>query len=255
MSPPPVAEDALLRLEAVARTYVSGPVRVEALRPVDLVVRRGEWVAVTGPSGSGKSTLLHVLGCLDRPSAGRYLLEGRDVARLDDAALAEVRNQRIGFVFQRFHLLPDETALRNVELPLLYAGVARAERHRRAREALAAVGLESRAGHVPGQLSGGEQQRVALARALVKRPPLLLADEPTGNLDSAAGQRVLEILARENAAGTTVVLITHDAGIAARARRRLEIHDGEVREVPGPASPLEPAAPLGAPAPAAPPPP
>jgi putative ABC transport system ATP-binding protein len=236
MSPTP-PDDALLRLEGVARTYVSGPVAVEALRPVDLVVGRGEWLAVTGPSGSGKSTLLHVLGCLDRPSQGRYLLEGRDVATLDDGALAQVRNARIGFVFQRFHLLPDETAVRNVELPLLYAGVARALRRTRALAALEAVGLSARAGHVPGQLSGGEQQRVALARALVKRPGLLLADEPTGNLDSASGQRVLEILARENAAGTTVILITHDAAVAARARRRLEIRDGRVTEALPPRPP------------------
>ncbi|MFM8387314.1 MAG: ABC transporter ATP-binding protein [Planctomycetia bacterium] len=230
--PVPVAPagDALLRLEGVARTYQAGPVQVEALKPVTLDVARGQWVAVMGPSGSGKSTLLHVLGCLDRPTAGRYLLEGRDVAGLTDAQLAEVRNRRIGFVFQRFHLLPDEPAQRNVELPLLYAGVPRAERQRRALAALEGVGLGARARHVPGQLSGGEQQRVALARALVKQPALLLADEPTGNLDSAAGQRVLEILAQENARGMTVVLITHDAGVAARAQRRLTIRDGVLRE-------------------------
>jgi putative ABC transport system ATP-binding protein len=220
----------VIRLERAGRTYAGGPVSVEALKPVDLLVRAGEFAALMGPSGSGKSTLLHLLGCLDSPTTGRYLLEGRDVSRLSDAALAAVRNRTIGFVFQRFHLLRDETAQRNVELPLLYAGLPRAERRRRALEALASVGLETRARHAPGALSGGEQQRVALARALVKRPRLLLADEPTGNLDSASGVKVLEILERENAAGATVVLITHDPGVAARARRRLRIRDGYVTE-------------------------
>jgi putative ABC transport system ATP-binding protein len=220
----------LIRLERAGRTYRSGDVAVEALKPVDLVVHAGEFVAVMGPSGSGKSTLLHVLGCLDRPTTGRYLLEGRDVSRLSDRALAAVRNRTIGFVFQRFHLLRDETALRNVELPLLYAGLPRAERRARAAEALDSVGLGARATHAPGALSGGEQQRVALARALVKRPRLLLADEPTGNLDSTAGGHVLGILDRQHAAGTTVVLITHDPDVAKHARRHLWIHDGAVRE-------------------------
>jgi putative ABC transport system ATP-binding protein len=222
----------LLQLEAVGRTYAEGALAVEALKPFDLAVSAGEWLAVTGPSGSGKSTLLHVVGCLDRPTTGRYRLEGREVARLADAELAELRGRRIGFVFQRFHLLADEPAWRNVALPLLYAGVARGERRRRASAALEEVGLLARIDHLPGQLSGGEQQRVALARALVKRPALLLADEPTGNLDSASGARVLEILERENARGTTVVLITHDPAVAAHARRRLTIHDGVVREIP-----------------------
>ena len=223
-------DGALIRLEGAGRTYVAGPVAVEALKPVDLVVEAGERLAVTGPSGSGKSTLLHVLGCLDRPTAGRYLFEGRDVAGLADAELAGLRNRRIGFVFQRFHLLGDETAQRNVELPLLYAGVPRAERKRRALEALESVDLLRRAGHGPGQLSGGEQQRVALARALVKRPALLLADEPTGNLDSVAGANVLSIIAREHGRGMTVILITHDPAIALLASRRLTIHDGVVAE-------------------------
>jgi len=228
--PDPRASGPLIRLEGAGRTYVAGPVAVEALKPVNLVVEAGERLAVTGPSGSGKSTLLHVLGCLDRPTVGRYLFEGRDVAGLSDAELAGLRNRRIGFVFQRFHLLADEPAQRNVELPLLYAGVARAERRRRALEALASVDLLARAAHAPGQLSGGEQQRVALARALVKRPSLLLADEPTGNLDSASGANVLEIIAREHQHGMTVILITHDPAIAALAARRLSIWDGVVGE-------------------------
>lgn len=218
-------------LEGAARTYHSSAVPVEALKPVDLVLEPGDLVAVTGPSGSGKSTLLHILGCLDRPTAGRYLLADRDVSELTDPELAHVRNALLGFVFQRFHLLRDETALRNVELPLLYAGVGRGERRRRAREALAGVGLDGRGDHVPGRLSGGEQQRVALARALVKRPRMLLADEPTGNLDSASGERILQLIDAENARGTTVVLITHDPAVARRARRSLTIHDGVVREV------------------------
>jgi putative ABC transport system ATP-binding protein len=226
-----VSDAPLVELQGVARTFRAGPAVVEALRPVDLVVRAGESLAVTGPSGSGKSTLLHVLGCLDRPTAGRYLLEGRDVTTLADRDLAEVRNRRIGFVFQRFHLLRDETAARNVELPLLYAGLPREERRRRAHAALDAVGLLARAAHRPGQMSGGEQQRVALARALVKGPGLLLADEPTGNLDSAAGESVLALIEAQHARGVAMILITHDPAVAARARRRLTILDGRVREV------------------------
>jgi putative ABC transport system ATP-binding protein len=220
----------VVQLEGVSRIYRSGPQPLEALKPVDLEVARGDYVAITGPSGSGKTTLLHILGCLDRPTAGRYRLEGRDVSALSDSELAAVRNRAIGFVFQRFHLLRDETALANVSLPLLYGGLGRRERHRRAREALEQVGLEARAEHLPGKLSGGEQQRVALARALVKRPRLLLADEPTGNLDTASGARVLDLVDRANADGATVVLITHEADVAARARRRLTILDGAVRE-------------------------
>ncbi len=223
---------ALVHMDGVARTYKSGAVEVEALKPVDLEFQPGEYVAVTGPSGSGKSTLLHMLGCLDRPSAGRYLLEGRDVSSLTDRQLAAVRNRTIGFVFQRFNLLRDESALRNVELPLLYGGLSRAERRRRATEALERVALGERITHYPGQLSGGEQQRVALARALVKHPKLLLADEPTGNLDSKAGGRVLELIDEENARGTTVVLITHDENVARHARRWLTIFDGVVAEQP-----------------------
>jgi putative ABC transport system ATP-binding protein len=222
------APSTLAVLDGAARTYRSGHIDVEALRPLDLCVQRGDFLAVMGPSGSGKSTLLHVLGCLDRPTAGRYLLEGRDVSRFSDQELAEVRNHTIGFVFQRFHLLRDESARRNVELPLLYAGTPRAERRKRAEAALEAVGLAARVRHQPGQLSGGEQQRVALARALVKRPRLLLADEPTGNLDTASGTRVLELIEEENRRGTTVVLITHDPEVAARAALCLVMRDGRM---------------------------
>jgi len=225
-----VNDDALVRLEEVSRTYRGGAVAVDALRGVSLEMARGDYVAVMGPSGSGKSTLLHILGCLDRPTDGRYAFAGRDVATLSDRELARVRNRDIGFVFQRFHLLEDENARRNVELPLLYAGIARGERGRRADEALERVGLGHRGHHRPGQLSGGEQQRVALARALVKRPQMLLADEPTGNLDSASGARVLDLVGEEHDRGTTVVLITHDRDVAARARRRLGIRDGIVSE-------------------------
>lgn len=222
--------EVVARLEEAGRVYRSGAVPVEALRPTDLEVQRGDYIAVTGPSGSGKSTLLHILGCLDRPSQGVYRFEGQDVASLDDTELARVRGSRIGFVFQRFHLLRDETACRNVELPMLYQGLPRRERTRRAKEALERVGLGQRVGHAPGQLSGGEQQRVALARALVKRPALLLADEPTGNLDTASGSKVLALLDEANAQGTTIILITHDLEVADRARRRLVIRDGTVTE-------------------------
>ncbi len=223
-------ETAIAVLDEAGRTYGGSSVAVEALKPTNLTVARGDLVAVMGPSGSGKSTLLHVLGCLDRPTTGRYLLDGRDVSHFADRELAAVRNNTIGFVFQRFHLLRDETAQRNVELPLLYAGIARPERRKRAAEALASVGLAERVTHYPGKLSGGEQQRVALARALVKRPALLLADEPTGNLDTAAGHRVLEIIEEENRGGTTVILITHDPEVSARARRRLTMRDGVLTE-------------------------
>ena len=222
--------DSLVRLEAASRTYRSGSIDLEALRPTTVSVARGEYVALTGPSGSGKSTLLHLLGCLDRPSAGRYVLDGRDVSRLSDAELAAVRNRLVGFVFQRFHLLRDESALRNVELPLVYAGLPRPERRRRAAAALEEVGLSGRAEHRPGQLSGGEQQRVALARALVKEPRLLLADEPTGNLDTTSGGSVLALIDAWNRRGVTVILITHDETVAAHARRRWSIRDGVLAE-------------------------
>jgi len=223
-----VSEEELVRLESVSRTYARGPVAVHALREVTIGVEAGAYVAVMGPSGSGKSTLLHILGCLDRPTGGRYLFAGRDVSGLPDRELAEIRNRRIGFVFQRFHLLEDENARRNVELPLLYGAVPRRDRRRRAEAVLERVGLTSRARHLPGQLSGGEQQRVALARALVKEPDLLLADEPTGNLDTVSGTRILDLLGEEHDRGTTILLITHEADVAARAGARWRIRDGVV---------------------------
>jgi putative ABC transport system ATP-binding protein len=222
----PTADGPLVRLEGVRRVYRRGAAEVRALDGVDLEIRRGEWLAVTGPSGSGKSTLLHVLGLLDRPTEGRYLLDGRDTTALDDAAASRLRGRSIGFVFQDFHLLPEETALRNVMLPLLYAGVAGAGD--RARAALEAVDLAHRADHRPGEMSGGEQQRVAIARALVKEPLLVLADEPTGNLDSATGERILDLLRTLHGRGITLAVVTHEPAVAARAGRRIEVRDGKI---------------------------
>lgn len=216
----------MIRLEAVSKTYGTGPGAVAALRAVDLEIRRGEFVAISGPSGSGKSTLLHILGLLDRPKEGRYLLEGRDVTALPDRELSALRGRRIGFVFQSFHLLPRASALENVMLPLLYAGEPDAAA--RAREALARVGLSARERHRPGELSGGEQQRVAIARAIVKRPDLILADEPTGNLDGRTGLEILELLSQIRAGGVTLVLVTHEARVAERAERVIELQDGRV---------------------------
>jgi putative ABC transport system ATP-binding protein len=212
----------------VAKVYATGPVEVAALRRVDLRIDSGEYVAVLGPSGSGKSTLMHILGCLDLPSNGSYLLGGEDVAGMGEAALAAVRNRRIGFVFQQFNLLAGMPAWRNVELPLVYAGVARAERRDRALAALDRVGLSDRADHTPGELSGGQQQRVAVARALVTEPDLVLADEPTGNLDSESTADVLGLFDELSASGRTIVLITHEHDVADRARRRVLVRDGLV---------------------------
>jgi putative ABC transport system ATP-binding protein len=222
---------AAIEAEDVRRTYKLDGIEVPALRGVSLRIGEGEYVAVTGPSGSGKSTLMHLLGCLDRPTGGRLLIGGRDIARLGDAELAQLRNSEIGFVFQSFHLLPRTTARDNVALPLVYRGVGRAERRRRAIAALEAVNLGHRLGHRPTQLSGGEQQRVAIARALVGEPRILLADEPTGNLDSAHGEEVLAILERLNRErGVAVVMVTHDADVAARAHRLVRIKDGLIVE-------------------------
>ena len=219
---------ALLELETVHKSYATGHAQVHALRGVDLVVERGELVAIMGPSGAGKTTLLEILGCLSTPSSGRYRLGDRPVEALDDDELAHLRGSEIGFVFQSFNLLPRMSALENVELPLVYRRVPRAERHRRAVEALDRVGLAARATHRPAELSGGERQRVAIARALVNRPSLLLADEPTGNLDTRTSEEILGLLLALHAEGHTVVLVTHDASIGSRAPRLVLLRDGRV---------------------------
>jgi len=224
-------EDELLRLEGVSKVYRTGAVEVAALRKVSISVRRGEYIAVTGPSGSGKSTLLHILGCLDRPTSGQYAMEGTPLQDLDDYGLAGIRNRRIGFVFQAFNLMPRYTARKNVELPLSYAGVGRGERRARAEAALASVGLAARSHHRPSELSGGEKQRVAIARALVNEPSILLADEPTGNLDTRVGHEIIGLIEDLNASkGITVLLVTHDMELAARCRRRVRLVDGEIAE-------------------------
>ncbi len=231
----------LIDLRGVTRTYHLGDTDVHALRAVNLVVQRGEFLAIMGASGSGKSTLMNTLGCLDRPDAGQYLLEGEDVAPLDRDRLADLRNRTLGFVFQSFHLLPRTSAVENVELPLLYAGVAGAERTRRAQAALVRVGLGDRADHEPNQLSGGQQQRVAIARALVNDPRLILADEPTGNLDSSTSQDIMALFQDLNRAGMTIVLVTHEPDIAENAARVVTMRDGQVvsdvTQVPRPAHP------------------
>jgi putative ABC transport system ATP-binding protein len=217
---------ALLELDQVRKTYASGSLEVEALSGVTARVDEGEYVAVLGPSGSGKSTLMHILGCLDVPTSGSYHLAGEDVSAMGEALLADVRNRRIGFVFQQFNLLPSMPAWRNVELPLVYAGTSRHDRKVRAMRALERVGLSDRAAHRPGELSGGQQQRVAVARALVTEPALILADEPTGNLDSASTAEILDLFDELHRAGRTLVLITHERDVAARAQRRLTLRDG-----------------------------
>ncbi len=220
----------LLELRGVHKYYGEGEARLHVLHGIDLLVQEGEFLAVVGQSGSGKSTLLNILGCLDRPSSGSYRLAGDDVERLDDARLSEVRNRSIGFVFQSFQLIPQLTVLENVEVPLFYAGVARAERHRLARERLAEVGLSARERHRPTMLSGGEQQRVAVARALSTDPRVLLADEPTGNLDSATGVQILGLIRTLHESGRTILMITHDEKVAAAASRRVRILDGRIGE-------------------------
>ena len=218
----------MIQLAGVSRMFEVGGRPVHALRGVDLEVPAGEYLSVMGPSGSGKSTLLNILGCLDRPTSGTYRLAGEDVGRLDEQALSHIRGHGIGFVFQSFHLVPRLTAAENVELPMVFAGVPRHERAERVRTALAAVGLLERAEHRPEQLSGGERQRVAIARAVVMGPKVLLADEPTGNLDSVSGGEVVALLERMNAEGLTLVVVTHDPAIGGRARRRVRMADGAV---------------------------
>ena len=223
------ADAPLIELRGVTRTYQLGEQTVQAIAGIDLQIRAGEYCSVMGPSGSGKSTLLNLIALLDRPSTGQYLLNGEDVTTLSDDELAAVRNRTIGFVFQSFHLIARLTAAENVELPLTLAGLAPRERAPRVAAALAALGLESRAGHRPAELSGGQRQRVAIARATIMRPPLLLADEPTGNLDSQAGAQVVEILERlHHEEGVTLLMVTHDPAIGQRATRRLRIGDGRV---------------------------
>ena len=219
---------AVIRIRDLAREYRMGSERILALRGVTLEIHRNEYVAIMGPSGSGKSTMMNVLGCLDTPSAGEYWLNGEEVSRLSDDALARVRNREIGFVFQTFNLLPRATALHNVELPLVYAGVRARERRERAAAALERVGLGERMHHRPNELSGGQRQRVAIARALVNRPSILLADEPTGNLDSVTSDEIMEVFAALHADGQTVIMVTHEPDIAARAQRRIVLRDGQV---------------------------
>ncbi|HEY5648544.1 MAG TPA: ABC transporter ATP-binding protein [Nitrospiria bacterium] len=218
----------MIRLENITKVYRSGEINVQALGGVSFEVARGEFLAIVGSSGSGKTTLLDILGGLSRPSGGEYRFDGRDIGGFSDEAFAEIRNRRIGFVFQTFHLLARQTALQNVELPLFYAGVGRSERLERAREALDSVGLSDRLGHTPAQLSGGQQQRVAIARALVNRPDLILADEPTGNLDSRSGLEIIQILRNLHGRGHTIIMITHDRELAERSDRIITLRDGRV---------------------------
>ncbi|MGH9786449.1 MAG: ABC transporter ATP-binding protein [Terriglobia bacterium] len=225
---PAEQDEILIRTEGLGRTYRMGAEEIHALRDVNLEIHRNEYVAIMGPSGSGKSTLMNLIGCLDTPSSGRYWLNHRLVSDLEDDELARIRNREIGFVFQTFNLLPRATALGNVELPLIYRGVASAERRERARRALEMVELADRMNHRPNELSGGQRQRVAIARALVNDPSIILADEPTGNLDSATGAEILKLFAHLHRQGNTVVVVTHEADVAAHALRILHIRDGMV---------------------------
>jgi putative ABC transport system ATP-binding protein len=234
----PLTSDVLMSLEGIGKDYVTEAVTVHALRSVDLTIRRGEFVAIVGQSGSGKSTMMNIIGCLDRPTRGRYVLDGIDVTHRSNDARAVVRNRLIGFVFQGFNLLPRTTALENVELPLVYRGVPSADRKKRALQALTSVNLGERLHHTPNQLSGGQQQRVAIARALVTEPPLLLADEPTGNLDTRTSLEVLALLQDLNRKqGITICLVTHEPDIAACANRVISMRDGRVRSDTANASP------------------
>ena len=227
----PAGESALLQLRGVTKTYLMGEITVQAVRGVDLDVQEGDYLAIIGPSGSGKSTLMHIIGCLDIPTTGTYTLAGIDVAGMGELQLAQVRNRRIGFVFQAFNLLPGMSALRNVELPLMYAGVSRADRRARAVRALERVGLGDRIDHKPNELSGGQQQRVSVARALVTEPDLILADEPTGNLDSASTEEILGLFRELHDSGRTIVLITHEHDVADQASRVVAMRDGQAEVI------------------------
>lgn len=222
------ADESLVVLNGIDRTFYLGDSQVHALRDVDLTITRGEYIAVMGPSGSGKSTLLNLIGLLDRPDAGTYQLEGRDVTTLNPDELAKVRSERIGFIFQSFHLVPRLTAAANIELPLTLAGIPSNERAKRVTQALNEYGLADRAHHLPNQLSGGQRQRVAIARATILRPAVLLADEPTGNLDRVTGEEVVRLLEALNDKGMTLIVVTHDQALGARARRQLKMDDGSI---------------------------
>jgi len=227
---PTAVNGAIIRAEDLWRTYQMGSEEIHALRGVSFVIEKGEYVAVMGPSGSGKSTLMNLIGCLDTPSRGTYVLRGKVVSQMNDDELAEVRNREIGFVFQTFNLLPRASALHNVELPLVYAGVPKEARLERARGALEMVDLADRMHHKPNELSGGQRQRVAIARALVMKPSILLADEPTGNLDSATGEEIMRLFDRLHHEGNTIILVTHERDIAEHARRAIHIRDGRVEK-------------------------
>ncbi len=243
------ADGALIQIRDLRKIYVMGTSEVHALDGVSLDIQKGEYVAVMGPSGSGKSTLMNVIGCLDTPTSGSYKLRGTEIREREDDELARIRNQEIGFIFQTFNLLPRADALHNVELPLIYSGTPARERHERAREVLAQVGLSDRMHHKPNELSGGQRQRVAIARALVNRPSIVLADEPTGNLDSKTGIEIMALLAEIHDRGNTVILVTHEEDIAAHARRVLRLRDGLVEsDRPQAPRPAAPAAPASAPA-------
>jgi putative ABC transport system ATP-binding protein len=220
--------ESVIRLERVSRIYSTGRIEVPALLDIDLDIAAGEFIAVVGPSGSGKSTLMNLLGCLDRPTSGRYILNGVPVASLDDDGLARLRSRAIGFVFQSYNLLPRTSALENVAAPLMYQGIRRSERLARARATLERLGLGDRLDHQPTELSGGQQQRVGIARAIVTEPAIVLADEPTGNLDSHSGEEVIGILRQLHATGRTIILITHDADVAASADRQIHLRDGRI---------------------------
>lgn len=221
----------MIKITNLCKVYKMGENEVHALNNVSLNIKEHEFVSIIGPSGSGKSTLMNMLGCLDVPSSGEYILDGKEIKKMSDDELAKIRNDKIGFVFQGFNLLPKLTAIENVELPLIYQGVVAKERRERAKKALEEVGLGERVNHKPTELSGGQQQRVAIARALITNPPLILADEPTGNLDSSSGKEIMELFHKLNKNGNTIVLITHDSGVAKQAQRMIRIQDGKLTEV------------------------